>query len=267
MIISRLFTGLVLALLISVTAYAVGALSTSVMIADIIVGILTFGIGGLTPGVLLMLFFLSSSLLSRIGGERKRQVQSAFAKGRQRDLAQVFANGGLSAMLAAVHGLSSGGPWLAGIAGALAAANSDTWATELGVLSRRQPKLITSAKPVAPGTSGAVSPLGLLASLSGAALIALAGGLLGGGLKTALGAVIGGLAGSLLDSFLGCTVQAMYYCHSCNKETERHPLHSCGDPTAHIHGWLWLDNDRVNLAATFTGAAISMAIWGLLSMI
>jgi uncharacterized membrane protein len=59
---------------------------------------------------------------------------------------------------------------------------------------------------------------------------------------------LAGLAGSLFDSFLGGTVQAMYYCPKDNKETEKHPLHTCGTKTVHLRGWKWLDNDLVNFA-------------------
>ena len=81
-----LLSGLILALFISGAAYAAGSLASSGMLASVLVGTLTFGIGGLAPAALLILFFISSSLLSRIGGQRKRKLQSAFAKGGRRDL-------------------------------------------------------------------------------------------------------------------------------------------------------------------------------------
>jgi uncharacterized membrane protein len=56
-------------------------------------------------------------------------------------------------------------------------------------------------------------------------------------------------------------VQAIYRCPHCEKETEQHPLHSCGAPTAHLRGLRWVNNDLVNLAATGMGAAIAVAAW------
>ena len=39
---------------------------------------------------------------------------------------------------------------------------------------------------------------------------------------------LAGWLGALFDSLLGATVQSIYYCPTCQKETERYPLHSCG---------------------------------------
>lgn len=252
------------ALLIAFGARQANALSRSGMLAAILVGTLHFGFGGLGPAILLIAFFLSSSLLSRLGGERKRQVQASFAKGGKRDARQVLANGGLASSFAILHALRPEGFWLGGLAGALAAANADTWATELGVLSRRPPRRITDLQPAPRGASGAVSPLGTAASLAGAAVIAGLVGIVSLNPALVPGALLGGLGGSLLDSFLGASVQAIYYCPRCERETERHPIHTCGEETRGLRGWRWLDNDAVNAAGTALGAAVSIVLWHLL---
>jgi uncharacterized membrane protein len=71
------------------------------------------------------------------------------------------------------------------------------------------------------------------------------------------------VAGALFDSLLGATVQAMFFCPTCGRETERHPRHSCGTATKHVRGWAWLDNDGVNFAASLAGAIVSLALWSL----
>jgi uncharacterized membrane protein len=122
--------------------------------------------------------------------------------------------------------------------------------------------LITTGARVEPGTSGGVSLQGTLAALGGSAAIGLPAGLLAGEWRLAAAAVLGGLAGSLFDSLLGATVQAMYWCPSCQKETERHPSHTCGASTQPIRGWRWLGNDAVNFSASVVGAA---TVWLLAS--
>ena len=89
-------------------------------------------------------------------------------------MGQVIANGGICGAFVLLHLLLPDAEWIwLGFAGTLAAANADTWGTELGVLSKRQPRLITSLKPVPRGTAGAVTLDGTLASLGGALFIGL----------------------------------------------------------------------------------------------
>ncbi len=67
-----------------------------------------------------------------------------------------------------------------------------------------------------------------------------------------------GLLGALFDSLLGATVQAIYYCPACEKETERHPVHLCNTETRYSRGWQWLTNDLVNFACAGFGVVIAL---------
>jgi uncharacterized protein (TIGR00297 family) len=156
------------------------------------------------------------------------------------------------------------------MAGALATANADTWATELGVLSKSPPRMITQlGKTVAPGTSGGISSAGTLAALAGASFISalhvlfIALGLnviaMHAGMAVLIAVILGGIAGALFDSFLGATVQAMYYSTPRQKETEK-PVEKDGSLNQPIRGWRWLSNDWVNFIATLFGAAIAMTV-------
>jgi uncharacterized protein (TIGR00297 family) len=196
-------------------------------------------------------------------------LDEKFSKGGQRDAGQVLGNGGIATAFVLLHAIFPASSWTwIGFAAALAAVNADTWATELGVLNPTMPCMITDLrKRVEKGTSGGVSLLGTGAALCGSAVIALLAAWLFSfpSLFLPVFAIVtfAGLAGSLIDSFLGATVQAMYYCPKDKKETEKHPLHTCGTQTVHIRGWEWLDNDWVNFACG--GSAVIFA--GFLNLI
>jgi Raf kinase inhibitor-like YbhB/YbcL family protein/uncharacterized protein (TIGR00297 family) len=220
--------------------------------------------------VLLIAFFISSSLLSRLFSRSKKRLEEKFSKGHRRDAAQVLANGGIAGLCVLLWQVFPGTlwPWLA-FAGALAAANADTWATELGVLSKTPPRSIRTGRVVEPGDSGGVSRMGLIAATGGSLLIAGLAvlpwpglpsepGLETSGLVTLL-ITLAGLGGSLVDSLLGATVQVIYTCPACGKETERHPLHRCGTKTVYKRGWWWMNNDAVNAFCTTSGVIIVLA--------
>ena len=262
----QLLVGFALGIVVGYSAARLGALTTSGAIAAAVIGGVIFGLGGLPWASLLLLFFISSSLLSRVGRRRKKPLDDNFAKGSQRDHGQVLANGGVAAVLVLAHWYypQQVGVWIA-FAGGMAAVNADTWATELGVLSPTTPRLITNGEFVPKGTSGGVTLVGYLATLAGAGLIALAAGLFAQPASIIIPLVIvGGLTGATVDSILGATYQGIYYCPSCEKETESHPEHRCGTRTEHIRGWRWVNNDIVNLICAMVGAGVALGGWSLI---
>ena len=249
----QLLSGFILAIAIAFIAYRAHSLSRSGALAATITGTVIFGVGGLPWAVLLLTFFITSSGLSRAFKKRKQGLDEKYSKGHERDAGQVFGNGGIATLFALLHGFFPGElwPWL-GFAAALAAVNADTWATELGVLNPHSPRMITNLrKVVEKGTSGGVSIVGTLAALAGSGIIAVFAFIFpptGLSLTTDHWLLItfAGLAGSLFDSLLGATVQAIYFCPKDQKETERHPVHTCGTETVRVRGWEWLTNDWVN---------------------
>src|SRR5512136_1206848 len=265
----QIAAGLVLSAAIAWLAYRREALTQSGALGAVLTGTAIFGFGGLGWGLLLITFFVSSSLLTRYKQAAKAQVAEQFAKGGPRDIAQALANGGLAALIAVAYGLTGSAhlPLLFAFVGAMAEANADTWATELGVLSRQTPRMITTREPVAPGTSGGVTRDGTLAELAAAALIGVLAALFGwigkipwnvAVLLLPVGA-LAGVIGSLVDSLLGATLQGIYYCDACGKETERE-LHRCGNRTRLMRGWRALNNDWVNLFGTCAGAVVAGAL-------
>lgn len=278
----QLGTGIVLSGLIGFLAYRRGSLTVSGAVGAVIVGTAIFGFGGWVWGLVLITFFVLSTLLSHYKEADKEKLAEKFAKGLRRDLGQALANGGAGALIALVAWFKPGPAMLAAFVGALATVNADTWATELGVLSKKPPRLITTWKPVEVGTSGGVSALGTLATLVGALVIGMAAllftgldGLFGGSAYALVGsealglwealwlpgaATVGGLAGSVFDSILGATIQGIFFCPACAKETEK-ALHTCGTETRQVRGWRWLNNDMVNFISSVIGALVAVGVW------
>lgn len=261
----QIIIGFIIAILIAFAAYRAHSLNRSGAFAATLVGGIIFGMGGWQWAILLLTFFITSSALTRAFKKRKHGLDEKFSKGGQRDAGQVFGNGGLATVFAGLHFFYPDASWLwLAFAACLAAVNADTWATELGVLSKSAPRMITNiTKEVEKGTSGGISLIGTLAALSGSALIGLLAALLNpyhAPWTLGIAVTVAGLLGCMFDSFLGGTVQAMYYCPTCQKETERHPLHTCGSTTTLKRGIPWLDNDIVNLGCAIFAVGVAFLL-------
>lgn len=248
-----------LAGVLAVAALAVGWLTAGGALIATAVGAVVLAGGGLDAGALLLLFFASGSVLTYT--TRRAGAALVPRERRGRHAWQVVANAGWAALGAVLIARDGEGGW-AVLTGALAAAQADTWATEIGRFTARPPRLITTGAAVPVGTSGAVSPLGTLGGAAGAVLLAGLAWALGVSGGTAMAALAGGVAGMTADSLLGATLQGVYHCEACGVETEE-PQHACGGEAAHIRGWRPLDNHAVNLAATGVGAATAtvLTLW------
>ena len=236
-------------------AYKLKSLSAGGTAGAFIMGIFIFGAGGVQWITPIVAFFILSSILSKIG---KKSAEAAL-KDSKRDVLQVLANGGVPMVIALVNFYQPSNYAYAIFLGAIAAAAADTWATEIGYFSKNKPRHILNFKTVEKGTSGGVTFLGLFGSILGAGVI----GLIGMNWLNNFPIhwiVLAGFIGSLVDSFLGGSVQAIFHCAVCNKETEKR-IH-CDIYSNHIRGFKWLDNNGVNFMNTLVGSMIVfLLIW------
>ncbi|MFI5239459.1 MAG: DUF92 domain-containing protein [Gemmatimonadales bacterium] len=252
--------GMTLALAVAGVAWRTRSLSGSGFVAAAVCGALC-AVAGWNWAALLIVYFVAASLLSRAGSEAKDALtRSVVAKGGSRDAFQVLANGGLysaAAFLAAIFG----SPVLAwGAVGALAAASSDTWATEIGVGLGGDPWSIVTRTYVRTGESGGVTAAGFVGSAAGAAWIGVCAVIAGFSEGVAIAALIAGIGGSLADSLFGATVQERRRCEPCNEPTER-LVHLCGTTTRRVGGIIGLNNDVVNLLSTFAGLLLGVTAY------
>ncbi len=254
----RLAWAVALNVFVAVVAYVRRSVTATGAIAGAFVGLAIYLSGGGFYWSILMAFFASSSIIGRLTGrvskERKSAAESIHVKGGRRDAVQVLANGGLAALMALAHAVSGRPIFMLGFAIVLAASTADTWASEIGVLSTRDPVSILSLRSIPRGTSGGVSLLGLVASLAGALFIglwfALGYRIVHGWNPRELGAIVavitaGGFLGSVVDSVLGATVQAQYWDALRQRHTERRN-DAGGKPNRLVKGFHFVTNDLVN---------------------
>jgi uncharacterized protein (TIGR00297 family) len=213
-----------------------------------------FGIKGL---IVLGSFFLTSSLLSNLKKEKKSISKDKNEKGERRDFYQVAANGLVPAMTSLFYVVDSDFVWLLAFIVSIASANSDTWASEAGPLSKGMPLHIIQLKKVEAGTSGAVSFLGTVAAFVGALFIAVLGKFLWTDVSyaTMLAIALFGFLGNVIDTVLGATVQVTYRCQRCSFLTEKR-VH-CNEDTVINSGWRSMNNETVNFLSIFIATSVA----------
>ncbi|WP_159881614.1 DUF92 domain-containing protein [Paenibacillus puerhi] len=270
--------GLLGSLLIAGAAYRKKSLSASGAAAAVCMGTLMYTLGSAAWFGTLIAFFVSSSLLSKWKRSRKAAAESGYAKGGRRDAGQVLANGGLGLVICILHALWPHPGWWAGYLGVMATVTADTWATEIGALSKRRPRSIINGQLVAPGTSGGITPLGLAASAAGGMFIGIAAWILFtlfgsdgedsvrafGIMELLIIGLAGGLGGSLIDSWLGAVHQVMYRCRICGRDIEKN--RHCEAAAVRVRGMKWMTNDAVNALSSLMGGLIG-AMMGILRLL
>jgi uncharacterized protein (TIGR00297 family) len=232
----RTFVGLAVNVAIALLAYFAGSIDVGGAVSAVVIGTaITAGLG--LPGLAVMIaFFVIGSAATRLGYRVKAARGIAQEKGGARGWRNAWANGGVPALLALMAAMvpaSLSALFTVAYAAAVATAAADTCSSEVGKAYGRRTFLITTLRPVPPGTEGAVSLEGTL------------GGMLGGFAVAAVGAAVSlyswpvaivvglaGLLGSLLESVLGTVAER--------------------------NGWM--GNDALNALNTAMGAALAAAM-------
>jgi uncharacterized protein (TIGR00297 family) len=197
-------------LLVASAGYRAGTVTVSGAVAGALLGTIVLVFAGPAGWGLLLICFGCAVITSRLGLARKQALGIAEERGGRRGAGNAFANTGVAA-IAAVMSVLTYAEGLARLAfvAALVAGASDTVASEIGKAWGRRTFLVTTLRPVAAGTSGAMSVEGTLAGIAAAGLLAVAGagfGLIS--LPLAGVVVAAATAGGLVESVLGATLEA-----------------------------------------------------------
>ncbi|EPS98319.1 hypothetical protein FOMPIDRAFT_153697 [Fomitopsis schrenkii] len=282
------------------------SLSPSGALAAFLAGFAMMAVPLRAFGVSLIIFYLAGSRATKVGKQLKAQLEDGHQEAGYRSAAQVLCNSASAfaasiawsalfvpgSLVASVLGSAlppqapydlgawcpltppqaSGWsrPLLFVTLGHFACCLGDTLASELGILSRSPPRLITTLKPVPPGTNGGMSVTGTVASLAGGLFmgLTLAGSLLVESSAcrarwldvivplVAWGTAAGGL-GSLLDSFMGATIQRTRYSNTAKRIlTDESPEPTKSADIKVVSGLNILTNNQVNLLSSIVVALV-----------
>ncbi|MEM4261696.1 MAG: DUF92 domain-containing protein [Candidatus Diapherotrites archaeon] len=163
------------------------------VMASIVFGAITFAIAGKSAFITLIAVYFLAQITTKISMHKKKH--------ETRSLANVLGNVGPGIIF-----LLLGFPL--GFYGSMASAIADTTASEIGMLSKRKPRLITNFKEVEKGTDGAITLLGTFFAFFSAFLIAITYFLLvNQDWKIFILIILSGFLGMIIDSVLGATLQ------------------------------------------------------------
>ena len=214
--------------------YRARTVSLSGAVGGALVGCVIYAGAGGAAWVLLFLTFVTASVASRLGLQRKMMLGIAEERGGRRGSGNAVANCGVAALAAIVAATT---PYrtqaLIALTAALTAGGSDTVASEIGKAFGRSTFLATTFSRVKPGTPGAVSLEGTAAGLVAAlalGAVGLALGLISSAMLVPV--VVGATVGALVESVLGATLE----------------------------GPGILNNDMLNFINTAVAAAVALAI-------
>lgn len=229
-------------------------LTNSGAISALILGSLIYGFGGIILWSILIIFFLSSSLLS----------SKKYKNKQPRNYLQVISKGLMVLIFSFLYYLFSNEIFLISAVVVIASANADTWGSEIGFRFTNSSYSILNFKKTKHGLSGSVTIIGTIAAVIGSVLISL--------LYSSYYLIIGnaaafkyfwlivvlGVFGSLIDSYLGAIFQVKYKSLKNGKIYEQ--VDQRYQPLIKTSGFKFINNNVVNLVSTAIIGVVTLLI-------
>ena len=200
-------------------------------------GTILWGCLGWRGWVAVVAYLVLGSLVTRVGLREKQERGLAEARGGRRGPENVWGSASTGVCLSLLIGacVEPRSLLLVGFSASFAAKLADTFGSEIGKRWGRRPVLITTLRSVPPGTEGAISLAGTLASAAGSVLMTLVMWQLQllPSISVSLVVMLIGLLATLAESLLGALAQDRFR---------------------------WLSNELVNALQTLLAAVMAM-LW------
>ena len=206
-----------------------------------ILGIVIWGCLGWQGYVVILSYLIVGSGVTRIGKDIKEAKGIAEKRDGARGPENLWGSAATGAICAIGQAIAPNPLWLLAYVASLSTKLADTTASEIGKAYGKSTFLITTLKPVAAGTEGAVSLEGTIAGIAGSIFMAAIGWAVGLLISPwdLLWCAIAAFIATNIESLIGATLQEKYD---------------------------WLTNELVNGINTTIGAAIAVLIIQLLSI-
>ena len=236
-----------------------GSVSKSGLVALLLISGLFIGLQQIGFLIVLFSMFASSSLLSKFKSAQKIYLKQVVGVSGPRNATQAISNLGIAVAAFCCYYIFKHNGFIYAFLGSVASSNADTWASEIGSLSKKPPLLITNFKKVQKGLSGGITLLGTFSGVVGAFFISAVGiaviTIEGINLNLLFGvAFISGTAGFIVDSYLGALFQAKYK----NKDSDA--LTEVKNSNL-VKGYSWLNNNGVNFISSLFAAIFAFLLY------
>ncbi len=174
-------------------------------------GVLILGSLGWAGYGVMLFYFVVGSLVTHLGFAQKVAQGIAEKRDGARGPANVWGSAAAAAICALGWLVMPNSLWLVAYVSSMATKLADTTASEIGKAYGKTTYLITTLRPVAAGTEGAVSLEGTLAGLAAGLLVALLGAAVGlmPGLAVPF-VVLAALLATTAESLIGATIQTTW---------------------------------------------------------
>ena len=229
--------------------YRKNHLSLSGFLSASLMATLITGLGGSFYLIPIIIFFISSTIISKLGNSTE------YKSSINRSVSQVISNGGIPLLICIINHFYQDAILYYAFLASVAAANSDTWGTEIGKLSKIKPIDIISRKKLSKGESGGITNIGLLGSFMGSFIIGLSGYLFINDLQYVLLVTLSGWFGAIFDSILGSTLQGRFISEDGLIISENKKYNNYLFTGINI-----FDNDLVNLCCTISAPIFFLLI-------
>lgn len=248
-----MYIAVLLPSILALIALLKNKMTYSGLLAAWLMGIVITFCGGIYPFIALALTFLLTVLSD--------DVKDRDEKDGPRTIYQMISNVLTCTLCAVLYYYKRNDMFIVMYYAVLGGSLADTLASSIGRLSKGSNFDPLTFKKMRKGESGAISTLGIAASIIGGMIIGGIHYYSGGWAYEYIIIIIMSTLGSYVDSVMGAYLQGKYKCPKCKKDVEvdRH----CGRKAKLVNGYAFMTNDTVNLISNiivFLSTYITMVL-------